>query len=348
MDKVIGVHYDNLPEEFYQIQKLLEGTSDKKYDVCTIIPDPKIGKGVVRFIQLQKGLQTFDFDLTLSQNLEIPINCITFNSLQFLYCLEGSCVHQFDDFDHLHVIEQFQTAVVHSDQGLVSRIYIEAGARLVLNILAVNKKEYFDKFNNEANKFEKRIQNLLHKIGNKKQYYHSGGHSLKIAEQLKLLIGLEYNNEISEMLSQRGRYYLVLARHIEKFCLEVGNNENTSGLLKDELKEVSTIIDYVKEQPEVQHTIKTLCLRSGLSPAKLQEGFKFMCNRTVSDFIRNVRLEKAEKLIRLTDLTISEVTYSVGLTSRSYFCKIFKKKYKYSPKEYKLKCLNLNRELHSK
>jgi AraC-like DNA-binding protein len=61
-----------------------------------------------------------------------------------------------------------------------------------------------------------------------------------------------------------------------------------------------------------------------------------MHGRTVSDFVRNVRLEKAEDLIKNTDLNISEVVYSIGLTSRSYFCKIFKKKYDCSPKEYKL------------
>ncbi|SHJ10963.1 helix-turn-helix transcriptional regulator [Aquimarina spongiae] len=335
---------NDIPPEFFQFQELLEGVLEKKYDTYSIIPNKQVGTGKVRFINLQYGLQSFDFDLTPSQDLEIPIKCITFTSLQFLYCLEGSCSHQFDDLDKVHTIEQFQTAVIHTEQGLVNRIFVKAGERLVLNILVVNKKEYFAKFDADSNKFERRIQDLLRKIGTRKRYYHSGGHSLKIAEQLKLLIGIEYANEISEMLSQRGRYYLVLARHIEKFCQEVGNNQNTSGLLKNELKEITITSDYIKTRPEDQHTIKTLCARSGLSPAKLQEGFKFMFNRTVSDFIRNVRLEQAEKLIRTTDLTISEVTYSVGLTSRSYFCKIFKKRYNYSPKEYKIKCLRYLKE----
>ena len=71
-----------------------------------------------------------------------------------------------------------------------------------------------------------------------------------------------------------------------------------------------------------------------MSPAKLQEGFKLLHNRTVSDFIRNVRVETAEHLIKTTDLNISEIVYTVGLTSRSYFSKIFKQKYKCSPKYY--------------
>ena len=72
-----------------------------------------------------------------------------------------------------------------------------------------------------------------------------------------------------------------------------------------------------------------------LSAAKLQEGFKALHDRTVADYIRNVRLEEAEHLLKTTDFNISEVVYSVGFLSRSYFSKIFKTKYRCSPKEYK-------------
>ncbi|GAA0872142.1 hypothetical protein GCM10009117_12890 [Gangjinia marincola] len=67
-----------------------------------------------------------------------------------------------------------------------------------------------------------------------------------------------------------------------------------------------------------------------------------MHNRTVADYVRNVRLDKAEELMRTTDLNISEIVYSVGLTSRSYFCKIFKQKYKCSPKQYHMKLQKAN------
>ncbi|RXJ44361.1 helix-turn-helix domain-containing protein [Gelidibacter gilvus] len=33
-------------------------------------------------------------------------------------------------------------------------------------------------------------------------------------------------------------------------------------------------------------------------------------------------------------MNISEIVYSVGLSSRSYFCRIFKKRFKCSPKLY--------------
>ncbi|TSE09152.1 helix-turn-helix domain-containing protein [Aquimarina algiphila] len=330
-------NFDSAPLELYALKDLFKGKITKEQDIYVLTLGQQFGYGEVRYTGLQKGLKAFDFNILTVDDIEFPINSFTTDSLQFLYCLDGFCSYKFEDVDEIHQIDQFQTAVVHSRNGLQNRILIPGGKRLVLNIIFVNKREYFDKFSKKPNQFGEKLQELLQHIDNTPKHFHSGSYSLKIAEQLKLLIGIEYTNEISELLSQKGRYYLILAKQIEKFCLEIDNNLNTSGLLKNELKMISELSDFIKRYPEIQHSIKTLCHESGLSPAKLQEGFKFMFERTVSDFVRNVRLEKAEKLIQSTDLTISEIVYSVGLTSRSYFCKIFKKKYHYSPKEYKSK-----------
>ncbi len=335
MENVIK-DYQKIPSELNVLNKHLSGDIEINGDIHTLTLASNRGYGKVRYTKLQNGLKTYDFNVKLNTTIEIPVCSLTSNSLQFIYCLDGHCYHQFESFEETTKIEQFRTAVVHSDSGLTSSIIIKENQPLIINIVCIDKKEYFDKFDQQKNQFSKKIQNLLSNIKTKSKHFHLGNYNLKIAEQLKLLFGVEHNNEISELLSQKGRYYLILAKHIEQFHAEIENNSNTSGLLKDELKAISKVSEFIQENPEIQHSIKTLCLKSGLSPAKLQEGFKFMFERTVSDYVRNVRLEKAEKLIKTTDLTISEIVYSVGLTSRSYFCKIFKNRYHYSPKEYKM------------
>ena len=92
---------------------------------------------------------------------------------------------------------------------------------------------------------------------------------------------------------------------------------------------------FIENYPDRQFSIAELRRKSGLSPSKLQEGFKLMHGTTVTDYIREVRVIKAEELIKNTDLNISEVVYSIGFTSRSYFSKIFRKKFNCSPKQYK-------------
>ena len=69
----------------------------------------------------------------------------------------------------------------------------------------------------------------------------------------------------------------------------------------------------------------------------MQEGFKAMHGKTINEYVRYVRLTKSEELLKTTDLNISEIVYTLGLTSRSYFSHIFKDMYNCSPSEYKKK-----------
>ena len=91
----------------------------------------------------------------------------------------------------------------------------------------------------------------------------------------------------------------------------------------------------VSKDPQEVYSLNYLSSITGLSKKKLQLGFKHLFGATVCEFIKNERLKKAELLLRTTELNISEVSYSVGITSRSYFCKIFKGKYACVPKDYK-------------
>ena len=53
--------------------------------------------------------------------------------------------------------------------------------------------------------------------------------------------------------------------------------------------------------------------------------------------LRNVRLTKAEKALKNTSYTLSEIAYLCGFTSLSTFSKVFKEKYGVSPTPYRKK-----------
>ena len=55
---------------------------------------------------------------------------------------------------------------------------------------------------------------------------------------------------------------------------------------------------------------------------------------TPNDFIRNIRLNQAAKLLSDSDLGIAEIAYNTGFTSPKYFRECFKKQFGTSPSEY--------------
>jgi signal transduction histidine kinase/ligand-binding sensor domain-containing protein/AraC-like DNA-binding protein/AmiR/NasT family two-component response regulator len=72
----------------------------------------------------------------------------------------------------------------------------------------------------------------------------------------------------------------------------------------------------------------------GISRMGLHRKIKALTGQTTGEFIRNIRLKKACELFAADGKNISEVCYSVGFNSPSYFTTCFTEVYKMTPTEY--------------
>jgi AraC-like DNA-binding protein len=55
---------------------------------------------------------------------------------------------------------------------------------------------------------------------------------------------------------------------------------------------------------------------------------------STGEFIRNLRLEQAARLIRENKINVTQVAYSVGFNNQTHFSTVFKKHFGLSPSEY--------------
>ena len=72
----------------------------------------------------------------------------------------------------------------------------------------------------------------------------------------------------------------------------------------------------------------------GVSRSMLFTKIKAWANATPNDFIQEIRLSHAAKLLEINNLNISEVSYKVGFKRPKYFSQCFKKKFGLTPSEY--------------
>jgi len=72
-----------------------------------------------------------------------------------------------------------------------------------------------------------------------------------------------------------------------------------------------------------------------LSASRFRHLFKQETGKTTSQYLRELRLQRAELLLRTTFLSIKEVTNEAGLTSTSHFVQYFKKRYGLTPTAYR-------------
>jgi DNA-binding response OmpR family regulator len=81
--------------------------------------------------------------------------------------------------------------------------------------------------------------------------------------------------------------------------------------------------------------ISNLCRELAVSRAQLYRKFKFLCNKTIADYFKSMRLNKAKELLLTTNLNVTEVTFSVGFKSISYFSREFTHEFGVSPSEFR-------------
>lgn len=75
----------------------------------------------------------------------------------------------------------------------------------------------------------------------------------------------------------------------------------------------------------------------GLSRSQFHRRIKEIMGVSPSDYIRNIKLQKACALLRDTDIDISQVAYSLGFNAQSHFSTQFKRFSGLTPSEYRLR-----------
>ncbi|WP_052503503.1 AraC family transcriptional regulator [Lacinutrix sp. Hel_I_90] len=323
------------PLQLIKFQEELGGKITEDYGLFKLTFNTNLGSGIIQYANFNYGISVLDIEVLLTNDFTFRLGDRDAHLLYFIYCAEGIAQFKSNNNDKYQKIEELKSGVLSCDHNSENKINIKKEVPFAINIISVDKALYFERFNNNTFSNTIKLQELFKSFDGFNSYVYQCAYNLKIAEQLRCTKDSGISNALTEVMRFESQHLLILALHIEELYKEIHQERTTTTLNKTELQKIIQLTEYIMESPEIQHSISSLCGRICMSPAKLQEGFKEMHDTTVADFIRNVRIEKAEELLNETDLNISEIVYTIGLTSRSYFCKIFKKKYDCSPKRYR-------------
>jgi YesN/AraC family two-component response regulator len=102
------------------------------------------------------------------------------------------------------------------------------------------------------------------------------------------------------------------------------------------------MLETVKELIEQRFTDINLSQQSIASTVKLSSAyigklFKESYNMSITEYMNEVRLNHAQKLLEGDSYTISEIMDKCGYANQSYFFRLFKGKVGTTPKEYRMK-----------
>jgi len=113
-------------------------------------------------------------------------------------------------------------------------------------------------------------------------------------------------------------------------ALEYKKQENEKNEMKDVLK-------YIREHFfEPDFSVSKVSEKFGFSASALSKRFKNEMGFNISDYIRNLQIDKSQMLLISTNMSIQEIANAVGQQDTSNFIRNFKKKVGVTPGEYRV------------
>lgn len=121
---------------------------------------------------------------------------------------------------------------------------------------------------------------------------------------------------------------------------------NSSSLVKHQ--KVDQVADYITENCDASLSLENIADKFYLNKCYLSRIFKEVTGFTVNEYINIHRVEKAQKLLTETSLSITEIANMCGYESITYFEKVFRTYREISPLKYRARHLSDTRKRSTK
>lgn len=109
--------------------------------------------------------------------------------------------------------------------------------------------------------------------------------------------------------------------------------ELNSNLNKEDINRIKKAKEIIETSFSKKITIPSLSKEVAVNQSKLKKGFKELFGYRIHEYLIQVRLIEAIKLLKSKNYSVKEVSLMVGYTNQGSFTYAFSKKYNCSPKE---------------
>lgn len=190
---------------------------------------------------------------------------------------------------------------------------------------------------------QKQKAEILEQVDARMDFYH------RLAEGLKAAVRHKSFDEVSELVNRTLEVNttsadIPVATTISKESDEsvevkeqvLDETGDTLGEMGDADRRLIEEITKVIEQNMIDSDFNVTKLQEvvGIGGKQLYRKIKTLTGRTPVEYIRELRLRKAAKLLSAGKFSVSEVMYTVGFSNSSYFSKCFSKAFGMTPTEY--------------
>ncbi|WP_052467159.1 helix-turn-helix transcriptional regulator [Psychroserpens damuponensis] len=282
----------------------------------------ELGNGTVSMLMISQDISVLIFDINVTEDLEIMFQQNQSSTIDFIFCLEGHIHHKFSSNSKLTPINFRQNTIVKRSAKMKSILKFSKNIPLRVSIISYCP-ELANLSTGDFTVARSKAINEFAKVYAVNDYLYAGRVCFRTSSYVHNMMTY-YNQNLTHLLFKEAAALNTIASQIERYTQDIITNHKDAPIRLYEIDKIRALETFIDDNLTENLTLKRLELISGLNATKLQVGFKYLFDKTVSTYITEKRLERAAKLIFESELNVSELVYSVGFSSRSYFSKIFK------------------------
>lgn len=261
----------------------------------------------------------------------------SFNHLQFiecgyqLYSDENICIEVEDEVLEMHFRLQGSSSMMRNGRPVKLQqanhmLTFQQENRQQVQMHPVQNGDFYE-IRIGVSHFEK----LLSDFYQPSMRYCSGA-PLPLTPEMHLLIsqmkGTAYTGNMKSLFLEAKMTELFLLQLQQNHTLASGRDFNIRNSEKEKMHQVKELIEQYTDQ---FLTVSELALNSDLTPRKLMQGFKALFGCTVYQYIIELKMQTARRLLLNTDKHVNEIAQDVGYQNPQHFIAAFKRKFGISP-----------------
>ena len=131
-------------------------------------------------------------------------------------------------------------------------------------------------------------------------------------------------SENVDLLEIKGLMYFLASYLIRNFTVKTFGDTTYSGHV-NKLNKVNEAIKYMSSNYDKPVTTNQLAALSHLSEGYFCQIFKEVTGKTAMEYLNHMRIDKAEKMLKKTEMTVTEIAFCCGFEDANYFSRMFKK-----------------------
>ena len=322
-----------MKKDNFEISNEWKPSNDYKYTILPIIsmhPDREstfhiqLEQGYVdhTMYPFLPGIMVYLHDVHATS---IPVESSLYDEDLFIinYCIAGRCEFRVSDSIYRYVRENYTSI---GSLTISDLFYYPSDYYLGFEIY-IYPKQFTEETRSILHRFHIDIEQLYKKYNNKENLT-----ILETTPQIQRLWMELYHTKSPDPG--------LISLNVLKILYHLSNQQtiipaNSSYLTQNHAKLAKEVHDILSADLSRHISMREISGQTRVSETSLKNYFSTMFGMTVSEYMRNLRLQKASELLTSTNLPVSEISSICGYSNQGRFAKVFKEYHGMHPLEYR-------------